>query len=56
MDDRYKDFSEDSFDYDYPFRWVWRNKEYLKLREDRKKEQVEEQKETNNANYINNTF
>ena len=54
MDDRYKDFSEDTFDYDYPLSWKLRNKDYLELREDRKKnqteEQIEGQEETNNAN------
>lgn len=35
MKDRYKDFSEESFEYKYPFSWKKRNKYYLKLRENR---------------------
>lgn len=37
MKDRYRNFSEKEFEYEYPFSWKKRNKDYLKLRQDRRK-------------------
>lgn len=35
MNNKYQEYNPEDFDYDYPYTWEKRNKEYLELRDDR---------------------